>query len=45
MYIIVSPGGVILGVVTGGAALVLGAGGAAIGALIGKHKKNKRFSP
>jgi len=37
--------GVILGVVTGGAALALGAGGAAIGALIGKRKKNKRFSP
>lgn len=37
--------GGLLGVVTGGAALVVGAAGAGIGALIGKHEKNKRFAP
>lgn len=37
--------GLVLGVVTGGAALAIGAGGAAIGALVGKRKKNQRFSP
>jgi uncharacterized membrane protein len=37
--------GGILGIVTGGAALVVGAAGAGIGALIGKHEKNKRFAP
>jgi len=37
--------GGILGIVTGGAALVVGAAGAGIGALVGKYKKNKRFAP
>ncbi len=37
--------GGILGVITGGAAMVVGAAGAGIGALIGKHEKNKRFAP
>jgi len=37
--------GGILGVATGGAALVVGAAGAGVGALVGKHQKNKRFAP